>query len=207
MTVCNRCKVDKNEPFNLHEKYCDRCYRNIKILNKQSVERKKQKREKQKQEKRNELKKNDFEDIPGFEGYYLINRKAEIYSLATNRILKNSLACHGYLRVNLHNKDVKKQYRVHRLVALTFVPNPHNYNEVDHIDRDKTNNNAKNLRWCNRSENLQNRVITGTIRRIKTTNGQKRVYYYWEAHFKSKTKRSVDIKVCEKWLEQQRKSP
>ena len=49
---------------------------------------------------------------------------------------------------------------VHRLVAETFIPNPENKNQVDHIDRDPSNNNIENLRWVTRQENQNNRGIT-----------------------------------------------
>ena len=50
-----------------------------------------------------------------------------------------------------------KTYRIHRLVAEAFLPNPDGKPFVDHIDRDKLNNNVSNLRWVTKSENLMNR--------------------------------------------------
>lgn len=52
-------------------------------------------------------------------------------------------------------KQIKKS--IHQLVAEAFVPNPNNYTEIDHIDRNKRNNSKSNLRWVSRSENLSNR--------------------------------------------------
>ncbi len=58
-------------------------------------------------------------------------------------------------------KDGKrgKTLKIHRLVAIHYISNPENYKEVDHIDRDKSNNNIDNLRWVDRIENLKNQSV------------------------------------------------
>lgn len=67
---------------------------------------------------------------------------------------------HRYMAVNISIKNEKgktlKQirYYIHRLVAETLVENPNNCLEIDHIDRDRTNNDASNLRWVSRKENM-----------------------------------------------------
>jgi hypothetical protein len=50
-------------------------------------------------------------------------------------------------------KQIKKS--IHQLVAETFIPNPNNYSEIDHIDRNKKNNHINNLQWCNRLNNMR----------------------------------------------------
>ena len=62
----------------------------------------------------------------------------------------------GYLKVGINYKDIS----VHRLVAETFLENPDMKKCVDHIDRDKTNNDVSNLRWVTSQENLYNRKNT-----------------------------------------------
>jgi len=47
----------------------------------------------------------------------------------------------------------QKKVNIHRLVAETFIPNPHNYNSVDHKDRNKHNNHVSNLEWCSINDN------------------------------------------------------
>jgi hypothetical protein len=63
----------------------------------------------------------------------------------------------GYLQVVLSKNGKLKNFTVHRLVAQAFIPNPENKREVDHIDRDPSNNHISNLRWVTSSENNQNK--------------------------------------------------
>jgi hypothetical protein len=53
----------------------------------------------------------------------------------------------GYLKVTLYSDKVKRNYFIHQLVALAFIPNPHSYDTVDHIDNDTSNNDSSNLQW------------------------------------------------------------
>ena len=73
-------------------------------------------------------------------------------------ILRIKKEKNGYMRINLYNKGKKKDYYIHRLVALNhLVNNDETKKQIDHIDRNKTNNNVNNLRWCNSSENSLNK--------------------------------------------------
>ena len=56
-----------------------------------------------------------------------------------------------------------KQYKVHRLVAETFIPNPDNKPQIDHINRDKSDNDISNLRWVTVQENCLNRRTTAPV--------------------------------------------
>ena len=59
----------------------------------------------------------------------------------------------GYLQVNLHKNGKSYPYRVHRLVALTFLPNKDNLPDINHKAGDRENNNVLNLEWCTRQYN------------------------------------------------------
>ena len=57
----------------------------------------------------------------------------------------------------------KNRYLVHRLVAETFIPNPHNLTEVNHINGDKTDNRVCNLEWISREDNVRHAWDTGLM--------------------------------------------
>ena len=65
----------------------------------------------------------------------------------------------NYLQVGLNNETGFHSQRVHRLVAETFIKNDNLLLEVDHIDRERHNNNVDNLRWVTKSEQNENRNL------------------------------------------------
>jgi len=79
--------------------------------------------------------------------------------LIKQKTLKSYKASEKYPIVALCKDAKHKTFRVHRLVALAFIPNKHNKKEVNHIDSDKGNNNFKNLEWSTRKENAKHAKI------------------------------------------------
>jgi hypothetical protein len=61
----------------------------------------------------------------------------------------------GYEYVTLINTNGRKHFQIHRLVAIAFIPNPNNYQIVNHKDNNPTNNNVDNLEWCTNIYNNQ----------------------------------------------------
>lgn len=65
----------------------------------------------------------------------------------SNKFIKQHII-RNYYYVSLSKNNIQKSYRVHRLVAKHFIPNPNNFPEVNHKDENKLNNSVDNLEWC-----------------------------------------------------------
>ena len=93
--------------------------------------------------------------INGYEGLYEVSDQGRVKSLkfGKERILKPVRTPKGYLIINLYKNGEMKSYRIHRLVAKTFIPNPDNLPEVNHKDENKENNSVQNLEWCDSKYN------------------------------------------------------
>lgn len=91
--------------------------------------------------------------IPGYEGLYSVSDDGRVFSHIRNRELKPKIDRYGYKVVTLF-KDCKSHYiTVHRIVAITFVPNPFSKRCVNHINEIKTDNRVDNLEWVTVKEN------------------------------------------------------
>lgn len=118
-----------------------------------------------------------WKDIPGYEGLYQASNLGNIKSLNYNntkkeKLLKTKYDKRGYLAIELRNKGKRYYTRVHRLVAMAFIPNPNNYPQVNHKDENKENNNVDNLEWCTNDYNAHygtryERIRTKLLKPVK----------------------------------------
>lgn len=108
-----------------------------------------------------------------FEGYY-ITEDGRIWSSKSNKFIAQRISPKGYYVVNLSINKHCKTYQVHNLIAIAFIPNPNNYNVINHKDGNKLNNNINNLEWCTQKYNMQHAFKNNLInvaKGIRTKNG------------------------------------
>ena len=89
-----------------------------------------------------------------FSNYY-INIYGDIFR--NNKKIKPWISKQGYKCISLWVKNKQHNRSIHRLLGLTFIPNPKQSLQIDHIDRNKLNNDLSNLRWCCPRENCINK--------------------------------------------------
>lgn len=103
-----------------------------------------------------------WKPIQGYEGIYEISSLGRVKTLERRdcrgqyrkSILLKAASVRGYLQIQLWNNRMSRIYKIHRLVAQVFIPNPENKPQVNHKNGVKTDNNVENLEWCTSLENI-----------------------------------------------------
>ena len=117
------------------------------------------------------------------EGYpnYMISNLGRVKSLRfrKEKIMKLRNDSDGYLLINFHKNKKQNTFKVHRLVAQTFIPNPENKPHIDHINGIRDDNRVENLRWVTIKENNNN-----PLHRNKISESRKMIFSH--LHFASK---------------------
>ena len=109
--------------------------------------------------------------IVGYEGLYEVSNFGRIRSLNYRRTgevqeLELRPNTKGYLIIDLSKNGKVETFKVHRLVANAFIPNPHNLDTVNHIDHNRQNNNVSNLEWLSREDNTSEAQRSKGIKKV-----------------------------------------
>lgn len=94
-----------------------------------------------------------WKDVVGYEGIYEVSNYGRVKNIRTDHVLKPLLKKTGYVAVVLYKNTIRKDWLIHRLVAIAFISNPKKKEQVNHIDEVKTNNCVDNLEWVSPKEN------------------------------------------------------
>jgi hypothetical protein len=121
-----------------------------------------------------------WKDIPGYEGFYQVSNMGSVrrksrkvnsavkqhkgYRLLTEKACAITDNGRGYKITSFKVSGVRKNHYVHRLVAEAFLPNHNHLPQVNHIDGDKSNNQASNLEWISDRANRDHAVRTNLMK-------------------------------------------
>jgi hypothetical protein len=143
--------------------------------------------------------------IPNYENY-IIYENGDVFSKIRRGgggKLTQWLNSNGYYAVTLTKNSIMKSFTIHRLLGICFIPNPQNKPCIDHINRDRTNNNLDNLRWATNQENCNNKEVGKGCITINKRYYNDKVYEYirftWKEDGITKSKNFKNMEDAEKF--------
>jgi hypothetical protein len=109
-----------------------------------------------------------WKDIIGYDGIYQISNKGNVRVLNYKkqgcvRAVKQGTDYYGYPKIRLAKNGIRRECKVHRLVAQAFLDNSENKPEVNHKDYNRKNNDASNLEWVTKLENIEHQFKRGAF--------------------------------------------
>lgn len=126
----------------------------------------------------------EWKPVKEFEGLYEVSNLGRVRALSKRGferggILKQRKNTGGYMELRLSKNNQKFNVLVHRLVAMSFIPNPDNKPCINHIDGNKQNNVVENLEWCTHKENAQHALKHGLfdVKTMRDVACKKRAVY------------------------------
>lgn len=120
-----------------------------------------------------------WKPIEGFGGKYEVSSLSRVRNTKTGNILKPIIWNTGYLIVRLFHEGKTYVKTLHRLVAVAFIPNPHNYPVVNHINENRADARIENLEWCTQAHNIKAHIIN---------ERKRKQIQYWEDLLNGKTR-------------------
>lgn len=145
-----------------------------------------------------------WKEVEGTDGKIMVSNYGRVKSLLRDgRVLKATPDKKGYLRLRITLKRKKIVYKVHRIVAKAFIPNPNNLPQVNHKNGDKTDNRVENLEWVSNRENAIHARDTGlwetVIRGVREEN-RKRMRPVIGKYKDGKERRFASISEAERYI-------
>jgi hypothetical protein len=105
----------------------------------------------------------EWRPVVGYEGRYEVSRMGGVRETMGGRLLGQWPSSSGYMIVRLSRP--RAQFKVHRLVATAFIPNPTGLPAVNHINSNRADNVAGNLEWCTQAHNIRHADQKGRMQR------------------------------------------
>lgn len=150
-----------------------------------------------------------YKDTP-----YYVSANGQVFREGSTKPLKPDVARHGYMRVTMCVNGKTHRASVHRIVAETYIPNPDNKPQVNHIDNDRSNNAVSNLEWVTVSENAlhgvkqgnwANLIASQAVSKNKFTQSEKKFKALLGEHFirlENRNPRNIVVYNCAGCLKQ-----